>query len=118
MISVGIDIVKIERIKMMCDRYGFNWWIRFVGCEEEVKDAKIKKNVYETLAGKFASKEAYIKAVSKYIKKPAFKDVSILHDSEGRPIVVTNRNEAHNKQFQLSISHEKEYAVAVILFLN
>ncbi|MCK5848242.1 MAG: holo-ACP synthase [Caldisericia bacterium] len=116
MISIGIDIVKIERIRKMCDRYGYKWWVRFVGCEKELIDAKVRKNVYETLAGKFSSKEAYIKAVSKYIKKPALKDVSILHDPEGRPIVISNRKEIYSNQLQLSISHEKEYAVAVVLF--
>ena len=118
MISIGIDIVKIDRIKMMCDRYGFHWWTRFVGSAYEIEDAITKKNIYETLAGKFASKEAYIKAVSKYIKKPTFKDVSILHDSEGRPIISVNRCEILKDQLQLSISHEREYAVAVILFLG
>ncbi len=114
--NIGIDIVKIDRIKKLCMDFGEKWWIQFVGSSDEWDDAKKKKNFEETLAGKFASKEAYIKAVSKTIKKPAFHDIEILHDQEGRPIVKTNRSDIGSDQLQVSISHEKEYAVAVILY--
>jgi holo-[acyl-carrier protein] synthase len=116
MISSGIDIVKIERIEKMCNRYQSNWWIHHIGTEQEWQYSLRKKNYAESLAGFFAAKEAYLKAVSCQIKRPALRDVEILHTPEGRPYISSNRNDLISSRLQVSISHEKEYAIAIVMF--
>jgi holo-[acyl-carrier protein] synthase len=118
MISTGIDIVKIDRIQKMCLQYHSNWWIRHIGTKQEWDYAHTKNNPSESLAGMFAAKESYIKAVSDYIKKPALGDVEVFHTPEGRPYFSSNRNDLISNQLQISISHEKEYAVAIVLFFD
>lgn len=116
MISCGIDIVRIERIEKMCNQYQSKWWTHYIGTEQEWMYSQQKKYFAESLAGFFAAKEAYIKAVSCQIKKPALRDIEIFHSPEGRPFVISNRNDLSSKQLQVSISHEKEYAVAIVIF--
>ena len=116
MISCGIDIVKIDRIEKMCNQYQSNWWIHYIGTEQEWQYSIRKKNFAESLAGFFAAKEAYIKAVSCQIKKPALRDIEILHSPEGRPYIQSNRSDLPSNQLQVSISHEKEYAIAIVMF--
>jgi len=116
MISSGIDIVQIKRIEKMCNRYQSTWWIHHIGTEQEWEYSLRKKNFAESLAGFFAAKEAYLKAVSCHIKKPALQDIEILHTPEGRPYISSNRNDLNSSQLQVSISHEKEYAIAIVMF--
>lgn len=118
MISTGIDIVKIVRIQKMCLQYHSDWWIRHIGTKQEWDYTQTKNNASESLAGIFAAKESYIKAVSTYIEKPALRDVEVFHSPEGRPYFSSNRRDLISNQLQVSISHEKEYAIAIVLFFS
>ncbi|MDD4028597.1 MAG: holo-ACP synthase [Caldisericia bacterium] len=116
MISTGIDIVKIDRIHKMCLQYHSDWWFRHIGSKQEWDYAHTKKKYSESLAGFFAAKESYIKAVSEHIKKPALQDIEIFHSPEGRPYISSNRSDLISNHLQVSISHEQEYAIAIVLF--
>ena len=112
---IGTDIVEIERIKNSIDKYGLKF-IEKIYTPREIKYCQNKENCYPHFAGRFAAKEAIKKAIfsSKLINQIDFKSIEIVNDSHGVPIVKMNKA-LKIKNPQLSISHEKKYAVAFAL---
>lgn len=123
-LGVGIDIVEIERIKKAIDKNSSEDSSRFLDkmlSQEEIDTFNYKLNRYEFAAGRFAAKEAVSKAMGSGFRGFDFKDIEIYNDSQGMPFVVL-KNKAHeavkakgNYKIHLSISHEKNYAVAYAL---
>ena len=99
--KVGIDIVKISRLaNVLRDR---NQASRIFNNSEMTDNT-------ETLAGIFAAKEAYFKAKG---KKGDWLDLEIAKLDSGQPIIKVNGK--NNGKISLSISHETDYAVAVVI---
>ena len=66
----------------------------------------------EFVAGRFAAKEAYSKAVGTGIgKEVSFLDIEVRNDDRGKPILITSTEQI----VHLSISHSKEFAVAQVV---
>lgn len=110
--SVGIDIVDISRIEKI-DRDRF--------CNKILSDAELN-NTYkaENLAGIFAAKEAFSKAMGTGLTGFGFKDISVMHTTLGKPYFTFSKKleKLMDKKcvtgVELSISHEKTHAVAVV----
>jgi holo-[acyl-carrier protein] synthase len=102
---IGIDIVDISRIKAMIEKYGTRFVDR-VFTESEIGYAREKRRMEETLAGRFAAKEAFMKASGMWLP---WRDIEVQRE-EGRPFI-SFRGKRYNG---LSISHERAYAVAVV----
>lgn len=123
-LGVGIDIVEIERIKKAMDKSSSENSYRFLNkilSQEEIDTFNYKLNRYEFAAGRFAAKEAVSKAMGSGFREFDINDIEIYNDSQGMPFVVL-KNKAHemvktkgNYKIHLSISHEKNYAVAYAL---
>ena len=114
---IGIDIVKISRIEKMINRFG-NRAFRKIFDKDEI--SLIKHS--QTAAGFFASKEAVSKALKTGIgKECGFFDIKIHKDKNGAPYF-TLKKEIIKKyniiETSLSITHEKEYAVAVAIIIS
>lgn len=106
--KIGIDIVEVDRIEKLYER--INEKIDNIFTNKEIEYAFRHKNMFQILAGRFAAKEAYKKAVTTDIN---FKSIEILNDENGKPYY--NINGEILKNIDLSISHEKNYAVAVAI---
>jgi holo-[acyl-carrier protein] synthase len=102
---IGIDIVDIARIMKAVERYGDHFLAK-VFTAEEIRYAKGKRKAGETLAGHFAAKEAFIKAMGRSLP---WKDIEVHHE-EGRPYIMFHKNRYDG----VSISHERTYAVAIV----
>ena len=113
--SVGIDIVKIDRIEKALLNDNF---IKKILSDKEITETK--ENILH-IAASFAAKEAFSKAIGTGIRGFGFTDISVLHDTLGKPYFeFSDRvNEILNKKgitkAELSITHEKEYAMAVVI---
>ncbi|OPY72494.1 MAG: Holo-(acyl-carrier-protein) synthase [Syntrophorhabdus sp. PtaU1.Bin058] len=103
---VGIDIVEISRITDILERYGERFLNR-VFTEEEIRYAQRKKRVQESLAGRFAAKEAFMKAMGKRL---SWKEIEI-SQVDARPYICY-RDALYRG---VSISHERAYAVSVVV---
>ncbi len=111
-VGLGIDIVSIKRIEDIYKRFG-NRFIRKVFPEGiDYCFKKRKGEFYGCIAARFALKEATIKALSQVGIQVGFKDVSIL--GGGRRIKLKLRRRIEGKELLFSISHEREFAVAVV----
>ena len=99
--NIGIDIVECERVEGLVNSKIFS--------EEELNYIHKKNDALPTIAGLFAAKEAYFKAVGTGIVKSELPKVVIGHHDNGQPFYV------NNPHFALSISHTKTTAVAVCI---
>jgi holo-[acyl-carrier protein] synthase len=120
-IGCGIDLVKIERIEKIIKKWGDNFVLRiFTSLEKEYCEKK-KGNKYQSYAGKFAAKEALLKALGLGLREAKWKEIEIKNDELGQPIIDTSgklENIASAKgvsKYFISISHTKEYAIAQVI---
>lgn len=114
--GTGIDILEIDRIRNILDK--FPVFLQRVFNEEEITYFKSRKLNVSTIAGGFAAKEAVIKAIGTGLRNFSWKDVSILRDELGGPVVCLKGKARLIAQcrgidkIQVSISHSRRYAVA------
>lgn len=110
---IGIDIIEIKRIERAVIRSAF--FLTRVFTENERRYYMYKGGKAETLAGMFCAKEAVAKALKTGFSGFCMQDIEILHDAKGSPYAVLHRGAARltDKTSDISISHCKEYAVAV-----
>jgi len=120
-IGCGIDLVKIERIEKIIKRWGDNFIFRiFTPLEIEYCEQK-KGNKFQSYAGKFAAKEALLKALGLGLREANWKEIEIKNDELGQPIIDTSgklKNIASAKgvsKYFISISHTKEYAATQVI---
>lgn len=97
---IGIDIVRISRIRNLINRKGILFAQKMIGSNA---------NSAETLAGHFAAKEAYSKAVGKGLTKEFIQKSFVDYSKNGRPFLNYN-----GKRFLVSISHDGDYAIASV----
>ena len=114
MISNGIDLVYIKRFEKCIDD---NTFLNSIFNEQEIEYIK-KHKTLDTIAGLFAAKEAMLKALKKGINNYSLKDIEISHDSNNAPYIILHGNiekDYHINNISLSISHDGDYAVAIVL---
>lgn len=117
--GIGVDITAVKRFEKwvnspdMIERF-FN--------EKEIKSGKSLSAVCQHYAVRFAAKEAFSKALGTGISGFNLKDVYITNDEFGKPIInVQNsaeeilKNRCQNYKLHVSLSHEKEYAIAYVI---
>ena len=114
---IGIDIIEITRIEKAISRWGENFLHR-VYTDPELK---LYHNQPSSLAARFAGKEAVIKALGPQIKGINWREIEILSDTSGKPSVHLY-GKAQNladslglDKLAISLSHSKEYAIALVV---
>ena len=105
----GIDMVEISRLKDAVQKWG-NHFLERVFCPEEIAYAKNHRNPFPHYAGRFAAKEAVLKAVGTE-HALGWKDIKILNTKEGKPYCLLNGNTGKTK-ILISISHTRYHAIA------
>ena len=109
--GIGIDIIELHRIFEIISRKGKLVDRILTANEKKVFDDLSKTRKVEFLAGRFAAKEAFSKAIGTGIgKELSFQDIEIETDSFGKPFFKKPEVQAH-----LSISHSRDYAVAQVV---
>jgi len=112
LIGTGIDIVSINRIQRLLDHYEGKLIKKLFpeGIEYCIK--KRKGELYGCIAARFALKEATVKALHQAGFKTTISKITVL----GGGGEIELRVEGLSKEIELlfSISHEREFAVAVV----
>lgn len=115
-IGVGTDIVQIPRIEKIIELYLEFFPKKILTTEEFEKFALLKKEDHAAfLAKRFAAKEAISKAFGVGIGRGInFKDISVLNDSLGKPIVKINSNYTQElSSFNIHLSLSDDYPVCI-----
>ena len=112
----GVDVVELTRFRQAVARGGKAFLQRIFTPQEQRYAAARKYTTMLHLAGRFAAKEAVIKAVAQVDPKRllTMKHVEIRNDRMGRPSVTLHDRNGHRKtlQIHISLSHVKSVAVA------
>jgi holo-[acyl-carrier protein] synthase len=113
--ELGIDIIKVDRIRASLERFGerFSKRVLTVGEQRYVRDRP------ETFAGRWAAKEAVSKVLGLGVRGIGWRDIEIERLPTGQPAVrLHGRAAARAEQLGMeriavSITHESDYAVAI-----
>lgn len=120
---IGVDIIEVSRLKSLYDRWG-NRFLKRIFTEKELEICKSEKNDYyfNSLAGKYAMKEACIKVIC-HDEPLSLISFEIINGYKKEPIIFL-RDKAYEvcneKNIQLtgSISHDGGRAIAVVMSLD
>lgn len=117
--GIGIDLVKITRMKEAVERWGEKF-LEKIFTYDEITYCYARKEPYLSLSVRFAAKEALIKAIGSEVRVP-LTDIEIVNNREGRPSIVARGRleEFFGKktitQCHLSLSHEREFGIASVV---
>lgn len=113
----GVDIVEIARIREAIDR----WGDRFLKRVYTDSELKLCDKEIPSLAARFAGKEAVIKALSPTDAPIGWKEIEILSEPNGKPLVqLTGEAQAQAlrlglKGIDISLAHSREHALAFVI---
>jgi len=122
-IGTGVDIVQNSRIKKAILNNSF---LNRVFTNKEILFSKNMKNKSSYFAKRFAAKEAFVKSLGIGFRNGFnFKDISVINDNLGKPSffitkkiknMIKKRFKINSFNFFLSISDEKKYSIAFVIF--
>ena len=122
-IGTGIDIVENSRIKKLILN---NLFLNRIFTNEEILISKKMKNKSSYFAKRFAAKEAFVKSLGTGFRNGFdFQDISVINDKLGKPSffiskkiknMIKKRFKINSFNFFLSISDEKKYSIAFVIF--
>jgi len=119
--SLGIDLIEIKRVKKVKERWGKRFLER-VYTPKELGYCLKKKYPEGSLAGRFAAKEAVMKAMGTGLSSGVtWKDIEIINDGKGKPGVFLHgktKKLLGRKKVLISISHTKEDAIAQAMIIS
>lgn len=119
--GLGNDIIEIDRIKKVIERTGQRFLDRVFTRKEQDYCLHFKES-FRHFAGRFAAKEAVVKALGTGLRDGiSWLDIEITNDLMGKPLVQLSPSimrQFNNPQILLSISHCDSYAMATAIIVD
>ena len=118
-IGIGVDIVSVRRFEPWLNKGGL--LKRFFHPDELSYALSRGAGVCESVAVRFAAKEAFGKALGIGLAGMNLKDIAVLNDAVGKPFLALfgearlKAQQSNVHLIHLSLSHEKDYAVAMVI---
>lgn len=116
--GVGTDIIEIRRIENSIERFGQRFLDRVFTANERSYCLR-HRDAARHFAGRFAAKEAAVKALGTGIREDVrWLDIEVVNDHYGKPQIVPSpqlKELIGNLRLHLSISHSHEHAVAFVI---
>jgi holo-[acyl-carrier protein] synthase len=123
-ISAGVDLVEVERIQQALEdsRIGRRFRERVFTEKEILYCERKRRGKYESYAGRFAAKEAVMKALGRgWGSKVRWLDIEVGRARSGKPEIVLHDKTAQLaeqlgiRRWALSITHTKEHGLAYVI---
>jgi holo-[acyl-carrier protein] synthase len=121
-LGLGIDIIEVPRIATTIERHGSRFLEKVFLPSELLWYERKRSAAVEDLAGRFAAKEAMMKALGTGWRRGVqFRQIEVLNERSGKPTIrLSGRTlevaEALGVEgIHVSISHERTHAVAVVV---
>ena len=109
--GIGIDIIELDRVARSMEQERFMTRL-LTERERQLVDTYSPTRRIEFVAGRFAAKEAYAKAVGTGIAHGlSWQHIEILPDASGRPVMTGPTS----GRIHVSISHSAHYAIAQVI---
>ena len=115
-LGVGTDMVEIVRVRQAIEKNPH--FLERIYTEQEIAYCKRKADPWQSLAARFAAKEAVGKALGTGIGMLGLKNIEIINETGGQPKVVLHGAAEEQallrniRRVHISLSHSKEYAIA------
>lgn len=115
-IGIGVDIIELDRVRKAVEREAFIQKV-YTAAEIDYCQSRGRSSV-QSFAGRFAAKEAILKAFGTGLRNGSMQDIEIVNDELGCPKVRLSgwfegfAREKAVKKIWVSISHSKDSAVA------
>jgi len=120
-LGLGTDLIETRRVQESIDRFGDRFLERIFS-PGEIAYCKRKKNAAESFAARFAAKEAGAKALGTGISRGVtWKEFEVKREASGRPSLHLSGRAAELagamgvRRIQLSLTHSREFALAVVV---
>lgn len=113
--ELGIDIIKVERIRATLARFGPRFSSRVLTPSEQ----RYVRDRPETFAGRWAAKEAVSKVLGLGVRGIGWRDIEVVRLPTGQPSIrlhgraATRADQLGMGRIAVSITHESDYAVAI-----
>jgi len=123
-ISVGIDLVQVSRVSHSLERFGDRFMHRIFTAGEIAYATAAPALVAERFAARLAAKEAAMKALDLGEQGVSWRDIEVARAPSGAPTLVlhgladTRAREAGVQSVEVSLSHEGDYATAVVITMR
>lgn len=121
-IGMGVDLAEVERVQKAIERHG-EPFLRRVYTAAEREYCEGFRNKYERYAGRFAAKEAAMKALGTGWRRGVrWVDFEVVREKGGRPTIRLDgeakkiAGELGVKRIALSITHTETMALAQVIF--
>lgn len=116
--GIGNDIIEIDRIQKAIDRTSN--FLEKIFSKREIEYFESKGMKTESIAGNFASKEAFSKALGTGVRGFSLNEIEVLRDELGKPYIEVSKNiinkfSLEEVKFHITISHNKTAAVAFVI---
>ena len=121
-LGIGTDIVEVLRIKNSMKNKSF---VKRIFTQSEIFNSKKINSKANFFSKRFAAKEALMKAIGTGFRKGiAFKDIYIVNDKFGKPIIkynikvkkiIISKFKIKSFNLFLSLSDEKNYSIAFVI---
>ncbi len=123
-ISQGVDISSVSRMQAAIERRGKRFLNRiFTPAEQAYCESKRMK--YEHYTARFAAKEAAMKAFEiRRENRYRFREIEVRRQPTGKPFIYLSPASrkrfgvSAKKQIELSMAHEREFAIATVLVVE
>ena len=116
--AIGLDIIDVTRIDKGIKRFGQKYIRRILGPAEQTL-LKSRRDKSQFVAGRFAAKEAMVKALGAFLKiRPPLQSLQVINNQAGQPefeLPDELKRLLDGYQVLVSISHEKRMAVAMVV---
>jgi holo-[acyl-carrier protein] synthase len=119
-LATGVDLIEIDRIEIVLSRQGKAWLERiFTPAEQEYCGKRA-----ESLAGRWAAKEAVAKALGTGIGDVSWTEIEILGDEQKAPRLTLYGNAERKAKelglttWSISISHSQSHSVALVVAIG
>jgi holo-[acyl-carrier protein] synthase len=120
-LGMGVDLAEVRRIERSVDRFGERFLTRVYTATERGYSMR-KRNYAERLAGRFAAKEAGMKAIgSGWRHGVTWKDFEVVNEPGGKPALRLSGVAAEfalklgARRISLSMTHTAGMALAVVV---
>lgn len=123
-VGLGTDIVEVERIGKMIERHGDSF-VNRIFTPGEISYCRQRKFSAEPFAGRWAAKEAVMKALGTgFIQGTHFQEIEVVTEESGRPRILLHGSTADLAkqlgigEILITMSHCREYATATAIGLR
>jgi holo-[acyl-carrier protein] synthase len=119
-LATGVDLIEIERVETAIERHG----LRFLNRIFTMSELNACQGRVESLAVRFAAKEAVSKALGLGIGEVGWRDIEVLSDENNAPFLTLYGEAQRLAQekgltvWSVSLSHERHYAVAFVVGMS